>query len=92
MRKNMHKPPKRSNFAIRKLTIGAVAVLLVGPLIGARTQNVQASETVTAKGEQVATDQHAEIIKAATVVGIIPTAVKQATRFYCDLGARAWRF
>lgn len=74
MRKNMHKPPKRSNFAIRKLTIGAAAVLLVGPLIGARTQNVQASETVTAKGEQVATDQHAEIIKAATVVGIIPTA------------------
>ncbi|MFC2694624.1 MAG: YSIRK-type signal peptide-containing protein [Lactobacillus sp.] len=39
MRKNMHKPPKRSNFAIRKLTIGAAAVLLVGPLIGARTQN-----------------------------------------------------
>lgn len=44
MHKNMHKSPKRNMFAIRKLTIGAAAVLLAGPVLGASTQKVQAEE------------------------------------------------
>lgn len=72
MRKNMHKPPKRSDFSIRKLTIGSAAVLLVGLLISASTQNVHASENTTTQIKQVETSRRDIILKAATVVGIIP--------------------